>query len=61
MKIIQLWLNISPKYVPGGPINNKPTLIQRLIWHRTNVKPWYEPQVLDKSTDANKHHSVSMN
>ena len=36
-------INISLKFVPGGPINNKPALIKIMAWHRIGAKPLFEP------------------
>ena len=30
---------ISLKFVPKGPIDNKPVLVQVMAWHRTGDKP----------------------
>ena len=34
---------ISLKFVPGSPIDNKPTLLQVMAWRRTGAKPIPEP------------------
>ena len=36
-------INISLKFVPRGPINNIPTLVQVMAWRRTGDKPLSEP------------------
>ena len=36
-------LKISLKFVPKGPINNIPSLVQIMAWHRTGNKPLSEP------------------
>ena len=39
-------INISLKFVPGGPINNIPTLVQVMAWRRPGDKPLYEPMMV---------------
>ena len=36
-------IKISLKYVPKGPINNIPALVQIVAWHRIGDKPLFEP------------------
>ena len=40
-----IWVSnkISLKYVPKGPINNKPSLVKIMGCRRTGDKPLYEP------------------
>ena len=38
-------INISLKFVPRGPINNIPTLVQIMAWRRPGDKPLFEPMV----------------
>ena len=40
-------LKISIKFVPRGPINNIPALVQIMAWHRWGDKPLSEPMVLN--------------
>ena len=42
-----LWISIkiSLKFVPRGPINNIPALIQIMAWRRTGDKPLSEPMM----------------
>ena len=40
-------INISLNFVPRGPINNIPTLVQVLAWRRPGDKPLSEPIMLD--------------
>ena len=35
-------IKISLKFVPKGPINNNPALVQIMAWHRTGNKPLSE-------------------
>ena len=43
-----LWipLKISLKFVPKGPINNIPSLVQIMAWRRTGDKPLSEPMMV---------------
>ena len=38
-------IEISLKFVPNGPIDNKPALVQVMAWHRIGLKPLYEPMM----------------
>ena len=42
---------ISLKFVPRSPIDNKPALVQVMVWRRTGDKPLPEPMVT-QFTDA---------
>ena len=44
-------IQISPKFVPKSPIDNKPALVQVMAWHRTGDKPLPEP-MMNQFTDA---------
>ena len=39
MKMYEFWLKISPNFVPKGPINNIPALVQTMVWRRPGDKP----------------------
>ena len=52
---IQILTKISQNFVPKGPINNIPALIQITAWHRPVDKP------LMVSLQMSMHHSASMN
>ena len=39
-------IQISLKYVPKGPINNNPALVQIMAWHRPGAKPLSEPMMV---------------
>ena len=39
-------INISLKFVPRGPINNMPTLVQVMAWRRPGDKPLSEPMMV---------------
>ena len=43
-------INISPKFVPKGPINNIPALVQIMAWCRPGNKPFSEPLMVKLST-----------
>ena len=40
---VRISIKISLKFVPKGPINNIPALVQRLAWHQPGDKPLSEP------------------
>ena len=46
MKMFQFGL----KFVPKGPINNIPAMVQIMAWRRPGDKPLYEPMVLSLPT-----------
>ena len=39
-------INFSLKFVPSGPINNIPTLVQVMAWRRPGTKPLSEPMMV---------------
>ena len=43
-----IWISIkiSLKFVPGGPINNIPALVQIMAWRRPGDKPLSEPMMV---------------
>ena len=43
-----VWISItnSLKFVPKGPINNIPALVQIMAWRRPGDKPLFEPMVV---------------
>ena len=41
---------ISLKFVPEGPINNIPALVQIMAWHRPGDKPLSEPMIVSLPT-----------
>ena len=47
-----VWLSIkiSLKFVPKGPINNIPALVQIMAWHRWGDKPLSEPMMVSLPT-----------
>ena len=44
-------IQISLKFVPGSPIDNKRALVQVMAWRWTGAKPLHEP-MLTHFTDA---------
>ena len=48
---ITILIQISLKFVPNGPIDNNPALVQVMAWRRTGDKPLSEP-MLTWFTDA---------
>ena len=48
-------IKISLKFVPRGPIDNNPALVQIMAWRRTGDKPLSEP-MLTQFTDAYMRH-----
>ena len=53
-----VWISIKIllKFVPKGPINNIPSLVQIMAWCRPGDKPLFEPMMVRWPT----RHSVSM-
>ena len=47
---IWISINISLKFVPRGPINNIPTLVQVMAWRRPGDKPLSEPMMVSLPT-----------
>ena len=47
-----VWLSIkiSLKFVPRGPINNMPALVQIMAWRRSGDKPLSEPMMVSLPT-----------
>ena len=39
-------IKISLKFVPMGPINNIPALVQKMAWRRSGDKPLSEPMMI---------------
>ena len=53
----QAWISIKIllKFVPNGPINNIPALVQIMAWRRPGDKPLSEPMLI-QFTDAYMRH-----
>ena len=45
-KNVWIPIKISMKFVPKGPINNIPTMVQIMAWRRPGNKPLSEPMVV---------------
>ena len=43
VKIAVSWFQISLKFVPKGPLNNSPALVETMTWHRTGEQPLSQP------------------
>ena len=43
-------VKISLKFVPNGPINNIPALVQMMAWHRLGDKPLSESMMVNLLT-----------
>ena len=56
-----VWIPIknSLTFVPKGPINNIPALVQIMAWRRTGDKPLSEP-MMTPLNDAYRRHLASM-
>ena len=44
------YFKISLKFVPKGPINNTPALVQIMAWRRSGDKPLSEPMIVSLLT-----------
>ena len=47
---VWIQIKISLKFVPGGPINNIPALVQIMAWRRPGDKPLSEPMMVGLPT-----------
>ena len=47
---VWILIKVSLKFVPKGPINNIPSLVQIMAWRRTGDKPLSEPMVTRSAT-----------
>ena len=47
---VSIPIKISLKFVPKGPINNFPTLVQIMAWRRPGDKPLSEPMLVSLPT-----------
>ena len=43
---VTIWIKISLKFVPEGPINNILAMVQLMAWHQTGDKPLSEPMMV---------------
>ena len=43
---VRISIKISLKFVPKGPINNIPALVQIMAWRRSGNKPLFEPMMV---------------
>ena len=56
---VRIAIKFLLKFVPKGPINNIPALVQIMAWRRPGDKPLSEPKVT-QFNDAYMRHSASM-
>ena len=56
---VWILIKISLKFVPKGPINNIPALVQIMAWRQTGDKPLSEP-MMAQFNDTYMRHSASM-
>ena len=47
---VRISIKISLKFVPTGPINNNPALVQIMAWRRSGDKPLSEPMIVSLLT-----------
>ena len=47
---VRISVKISLKFVPKGPINNNPALVQIMAWRRSGDKPLSEPMMVSLLT-----------
>ena len=47
---VWILIKISLKFVPKGPINNIPALVQMMAWRRSGDKPLSEPMAVNLMT-----------
>ena len=52
---VRISIDISLKFVPEGPINNIPALVQIMAWRRSGDKPLSE-SMMTRFTDAYVRH-----
>ena len=50
-----IFIKISLKYVPKGPMDNNPALVQIMVWRRIGDRPLSEP-MLNRFIDAYMRH-----
>ena len=55
MKNVVFWYKTSLKFVPKGPVDNNPALVQMMAWRQIGDKPLSEP-MLTRFTDAYMWH-----
>ena len=48
--IYQIWLKVHWSFVPKGPMNNIPALVQIMAWRRPGDKPLSEPMMVSLLT-----------
>ena len=48
---VKISIKISMNFVPTGPVNNIPALVQTMAWRRPGGKPLSEPMMVGLLTD----------
>ena len=56
---VWILIKISLKFVPKGPINNIPSLVQIMAWRRSGDKPLSEPMMVSLLTYMRQSASMS--
>ena len=51
----RILIQISLKFVPRSPIDNKPVLVQVMAWRLTGAKPLPEPMLTQFTDDFMRH------
>ena len=57
---VQIQIQISLKFIPRCPTDNKPALVKVMAWHQTGDKPLPKP-VMAQFIDAYMWHEGEMN
>ena len=57
---VRILIKFSVKFVPKGPNNNNPALVQIMAWRRPGDNPLSEPVMVSLLIDAYMRHSASM-
>ena len=57
---VRISIQISLKFVPNGPIDNKSALVQVMAWRQPGEKPLSEPTFGAQIPDTYMSHSTSM-
>ena len=57
---VWILLKISLKFVPKGPINNMPSLVQVMTWRRPGDKPLSEPMLVSLLTHISVTRPISL-
>ena len=58
---VRISIKLSLKFVPKGPINNIPALVQIMAWRRSGDKPLSEPMMVSLLTYIYIYASLGLN